>query len=356
MRKAFTASAITVVTAAALAVPVAAFADAPAPSPAPAVTVSSSPDDSRSGRQQDGDQNAVQADKAQVTLRLSSPRDRAGFRAGESVTITATTSANASRGVTVSSPAFGTAHLAATDASGTSWSGTAVVSRDAGTGTLPVKSVADFGDTGAQTSARILVNTVAAPAPRRASLSLSTDGAGPGDRVRVTIDSGDLKGSARVRSGAFGGTVNLTRDADSSLWHGTATVAANAKPGYDRVDGYVGDRKIDSVKFGIADAPHPRTTPNKHHAVAPVDHRAGTPVQHHAGAPVQRHAVAPVHRSAGTSARVEDRAVPRGAVNAGATIAPAPGADTGLVAGAAGLSAVVLLGGTVLWRRRGTQS
>ncbi len=352
MRKAFTASAVTVVTAAALAVPVAAFADAPAPSPAPSVTASSSPGDSRPDQQRDGGRHADRADKAQVTLRLSSPRDRAGFHAGESVTLTATTSANASRGVTVSSPAFGTTHLTATDASGTSWSGTATISRNAGMGTLPVKSVADFGDTGAQTSARILVNTIAAPtprpAPRQASLRLSTDGARPGDKVRVTIDSGDLKGSARVRSGAFGGTVNLTRDADSSLWHGTATVAASAEPGYDRVDGYVGDRKIDSVKFGIADAPHPRTTPDKHQAVTPVHHRAGTPVH--------RQAVTPVHHRAGTPARVEGRAVPRGAVNAGATIAPAPGADTGLVAGAAGLSAVVLLGGTVLWRRRGTQS
>ncbi|CAM5473428.1 hypothetical protein GCM10010329_30780 [Streptomyces spiroverticillatus] len=323
MRKALTASAITVVTAAALAVPAAAFADAPAPSPV--VTVTSLPGDG-------GQDTPRPADKAQVSLQLSAPGDPAGFHSGESVTLTATTSANAANGVTVSSPAFGTTHLAPTDASGTSWSGTAVISRNAGIGTLPVKSVADFGDTGAQTSASILVNTTPAPTPREASLSLSTDGAGPGDKVQVTIDSGDLKGAARVESGAFGGTVNLTPDADSTTWHGTATVAASAKPGYDRVDGFVGDQKIDSVKFGIADTTQHRTTPNKHHTVAPVHHRRTV-----------------------TPLRADGRTVPRGAVNAGASTAPGSGVDTGLIAGAAGVSAAVLLGGTVLWRRRRTQ-
>ncbi|MFJ2738375.1 hypothetical protein ACIO3O_01775 [Streptomyces sp. NPDC087440] len=324
MRKAFTASAVTVVTAAALAVPAAAFADTPAPAPTPVVTVTTQQGDDGPAVQTD----TTTADKAQVALRLSAPGDPAGFHAGESVTLTATTSANASGGVTVSSPAFGTTHLAPTDASGISWSGTAVISPNAGTGTLPVKSVADFGDTGAQASASILVNTTPAPTPtpHRASLSLSTDGARPGDTVRVTIDSGDLKGAARVESGAFGGTVNLTRDAGSTTWHGTATVAASAKPGYDRVDGYVGDQKIDSVKFGIADTPQRRTTP----------HRT-TPAQHHTTTPV----------------RVDGRTVPKGAVNAGASAGPASsGTDTGLIAGAAGLSAAALLGGTVLWRRR----
>jgi hypothetical protein len=337
MRKAFTASAVAVVTAAALAVPVAAFADAPSPSPA--VTVSSQqggdqqdqqgqPD--RQGQPDQHDQQGFASDKAQVSAQLSSPGDPAGFHAGESVSMTAKTSGNAAGGVTAKSPAFGSTHLAPTDASGTTWAGTAVISRNAGTGTLPVRIVANFGDTGAQTSASILVDTettptpgpTPSPTPEQASLSLSTDGAGPGDKVQVTIDGGDLQGAARIESGAFGGTVNLTPEPGSSGWHGTAIVAANAKPGYYRVDGFVGSQKIDSVKFGIAD------TVTRHHQTHLTTHHAVTPI------------------------RVDGRTVPKGAVNAGASTTAESGPGAGLLAGAAGVSAAVLLGGTVLWRRR----
>ncbi|MCX5205395.1 LPXTG cell wall anchor domain-containing protein [Streptomyces sp. NBC_00237] len=334
MRKAFTASAVAVVTAAALAGPVAAFADAPSPSPA--VTVSSQQgDDQQDGQSQQGQQGFA-SDKAQVSVQLSSPGDPAGFHAGETVSLTAKTSGNALGGVIAKSPAFGSTHLAPTDASGTTWTGTAVISQNAGIGTLPVRVVANFGDTGAETSATVLVNTETTPAPdpspsptpQQTSLTLSTDGARPGDKVQVTIDSGDLRGDARIESGAFGGTVDLSPEPGSSGWHGTATVAANARPGYYRVDGYVGSQKIDSVKFGIADTVtgHRQAHKNQH--------------QHQS----KHHAVTPI--------RVDGRTVPRGAVNAGASGAPDTGPDAGLLAGAAGLSAAVLLGGTVLWRRR----
>ncbi|MEU8890839.1 hypothetical protein [Streptomyces sp. NPDC048442] len=334
LRKAFTASAVTVVTAAVLAVPATAFADAPSPSPA----------DTSSTQQADGRQqtdNQQQTDKAQVSAQLSSSGDPAGFRAGESVTITATTSGKATGGVTVSSSAFGTTHLAATDGSGTTWAGTATISKNAGIGTLPVKIVADYGDTGAQTTVGILVNTVTAPTPdptptptpdpQQASMTLSTDGGKPGDRVQVTIDKGDLKGSAHIESGAFGGSVNLTPEPGTSSWHGTATISANTKPGYYRVDGYVGTQKIDSAKFGVADTvtshqqkrQHPHPHLNVHHHVAPVN--------------------------------TDARKIPKGAVEAGASgttsASAASSSHTGLIAGAAGLSVAVLLGGSVLWRR-----
>ncbi|MGW7416634.1 hypothetical protein [Streptomyces sp. NPDC054863] len=342
VRKTFTASAVTVVTAAVLAVPATAFADAASPSPA--VTSSTQQTD----EQQQADGRQQQPDKAQVSAQLSSPGDPAGFRAGESVTITATTSGNASGGVTASSSAFGTTRLAPTDGSGSTWTGTATVSKNAGIGTLPVKIVADYGDTGARTTVGILVNTVTTPdpdptptpVPQPASMSLSTDGGKPGDQVRVTIDKGDLKGSARIESGAFGGSVNLSPEQGTSSWYGTATISANAKPGYYRVDGFVGNRKVDSVKFGIADA---TTNPNPKHQHQHQHQHQHLNVHHDV-----RHHAAPVN--------IDGRKVPKGAVNAGASdIAPVsasdPGLDTGLVAGAAGLSAAVLLGGTVLWRR-----
>ncbi|MFI0977396.1 hypothetical protein ACH4SP_10250 [Streptomyces sp. NPDC021093] len=357
LRKAFTASAVTVVTAAVLAVPATAFADAP--SPGPAATSSTQQTDDQQQAQvpsQVTAQGSAQVSAqvtAQVTAQLSSPGDPAGFRAGEVVTIAATTSGNASGGVTASSSAFGTTHLAPTDGTGSTWAGTATISKNAGIGTLPVKIVADYGDTGTQATANILVNTVTTPdpdptpdptptpVPQQASLALSTDGGKPGDRVQVTIDGGDLKGSARIESGAFGGSVNLTPEEGTSSWHGTATVSAHTKPGYYRVDGYVGNQKVDSVKFGIADA----VINNPHHHKQPHRHLN------------THHNVAPVN--------VESRKIPKGAVNAGASdttsstssaasaaSSAGTGLDTGLIAGAAGLSAAVLLGGTVLWRRR----
>lgn len=175
-------------------------------------------------------------------------------------------------------------------------------------------------------------------------MSLSTDGAKPGDQVQVTIDNDGLKGDARIESGAFGGTVNLTPEPGFSGWHGTATVTANAKPGYYRVDGYLGNRKIDSLKFGIADTPaaHHDTHQTKRHAVAPVRHIAVTPR---------------LHSDTLSPTAVDGRRIPKGAVDAGASDASGSGfdtgLDTGLVMGAAALSAAVLLGGTVLWRRRG---
>lgn len=203
----------------------------------------------------------------------------------------------------MSSPAFGATHLAPTDTSGTAFAGTATVAKSAGLGTLPVKIVADYGDTGAQTTAGILVNTGTTP--------------------------------------------------DPAGRHGTATVAAHTKPGYYRVDGYVGNQKVDSVKFGVADS---GTVHHRNRQQVVIHHRA-TPVKHHSAAPVSHLRLAPVkYREAGP-VNVGGRGAPPGAVNAGATVSTAAtaatadsGLNTGLTAGASGLSVAVLLGGTVLWR------
>ncbi|MFE0104925.1 hypothetical protein [Streptomyces sp. NPDC059009] len=238
MRKAFTISAVGLAASIALAAPAAAFAaDAPSTNP-------SSPSAS-----------ASPSDKASVQLHLSSPAHATGFRAGEQVKISATTSDKA-QSVKVVSDAFGSVSLHSTG--GTTWTGTATVKKDVKIGTYPVTATANFGDTGAQTTASISTwsDSKPTPQPGKATFSMSTDGGRPGDHVGLDIKgTGELKpGAVYVKSDAFdGGKVVLkpVRGVNGA-WHGTATVSKNTKAGYYGVTGYADGQKVDTLKFGVA--------------------------------------------------------------------------------------------------------
>ncbi|MFD9082040.1 hypothetical protein [Streptomyces erythrochromogenes] len=107
--------------------------------------------------------------------------------------------------------------------------------------------------------------TAPTPQPGKDSLSLSTDFGRPGDKVVVTVRTGEK--SASVTSRAFaGGRVDLKSDGKGS-WTGTATVAEDVKTGYYGVQAFAGGKQFDTVKFsteagGTPDVkPTPKPTP-----------------------------------------------------------------------------------------------
>ncbi|MFD3517484.1 hypothetical protein [Streptomyces sp. NPDC058657] len=346
MRKAFTLSAIAVAATVAMAAPATAFASdsgtpptavsatPSAPSPAPATDTPSVPaTDTPSALATDtptADPTASDKAEAPAVTVTSSPKDRTGYAAGERVTFTVTAPSAAK--VTATSDALGGIRLTSSAPAGghTLYQGTGTVKSGFGIGTAHLKATADYGDTGAQGSAAFSVNTTTRPtptppAPAKASMTLSTDGGKPGDKVAVTITSGNLKGNATVKSGAFTGTVNLERDPQhEGTWHGRATVSAHTKSGYYGVEGYVGSTRIDTVKFGV-DAGSAAPTNNKHH----------TATHTHNVKPLQPH----------------QYRIPKGSVQTGMAPAAADsGADTGLIAVTAlGASALI---GTLALRRR----
>jgi hypothetical protein len=77
------------------------------------------------------------------------------------------------------------------------------------------------------------------------------------------------KEHASLSSSAFGGTVNLHQDTSKAgVWHGTATVANNAKPGSYAVAAYDGRTRFDTAKFSVtAGGRHDGTVTHK-----PVKH------------------------------------------------------------------------------------
>lgn len=96
------------------------------------------------------------------------------------------------------------------------------------------------------------------PAPTESGLKLSTDFGRPGDKVTVTIRTGEK--NAFVKSGAFtGGQVDLKSDGHGTFT-GTATVAKDVKSGYYGVDAFAGGKKFDTVKFSTEGASTPAHT------------------------------------------------------------------------------------------------
>ncbi|MGW5401046.1 hypothetical protein [Streptomyces sp. NPDC003952] len=282
----------------------------PAPSPTP--TPSPSPSDK------------AEAPAVSVT---SSPKDAAGYKAGESVTFQITAPATAK--VSAASDALTGISLAPATGPGgdtISYSASGTVKPGWGIGTANLTVTADYGDTGTQTSAAFSVNTGTTPTPTptpdpsKPSMSLSTDGGKPGDKVDITIKSGNLKGSAVVKSDAFTTTVNLVQDtAAAGTWRGRAFISGDTKAGYYVVDGFVGNTKIDSVKFGVAAG-----SAGDHHKVTPLP-----PDQHK---------------------------IPKGSVQTGAApVGVDAGFNTGLIGGATALGTAALAG-TIALRRRHNNS
>ncbi|MBO0517080.1 hypothetical protein [Streptomyces beijiangensis] len=303
MRKAFTVSAIAVAASLAVAVPATAFAADGSPAPSPVVSTST-------GTQTDQQQEAVQ-------VRLS----QSSGKPGDKVTVTVKTSGKADK-VSVSSDGLQDIQVAQASKTGDTWIATATIAKNAKFGTYQVNAIANFPDTAQQASATLSVNTdpIVKPDPAKASMSLSTDGGKPGDKVDVTIKgaTGSTGTNASVESDAFGGKVALQKSGENT-WHGTATVSKNTKSGYYRVDGYVGKTRIDSAKFGVANDVAHHTDHNK---VAPLN---------------------PTHHK-----------TPRGSVNTGQAPAASShdGINTGMIAGASALGIAALAGSVALRRRR----
>ncbi|MDG4865691.1 hypothetical protein P8605_46835 [Streptomyces sp. T-3] len=238
MRKALTLSAIAVVASVGLAAPATAFAADATPSATPSASASASAKSDKSSA-------------APVVSITSSPKDKAGYKAGEAVTFKVSTSGTAK--VTASSDALTGISVSG---SGDSYTGTGTVKSGYGIGTAHIKVTANYGDTGAEGSASFSVNTGGVkPDPGKASMSLSKDSGKAGDKIDITIKGGDLKGNATVKSDAFGGTVKLERDPQhEGTWHGQATVSGKvADHGYYAVNGYVGDQLVDQAKFTITE-------------------------------------------------------------------------------------------------------
>ncbi|MFF3622583.1 hypothetical protein [Streptomyces sp. NPDC002467] len=150
--------------------------------------------------------------------------------------------------------------------------GTAVVA-DVPDGTYGV-SLTGTGPDGAklQATAQLTVQKGGKPTPAPSTLSLSTDHGRPGDKVVVTVKTGEK--NASVQSGAFaGGRVDLKSDGHGT-WTGTAVVAKDVKTGYYGVDAYAGGKKFDTVKFSTEGGSTPDVKPQpKPQPLKPSEHR-----------------------------------------------------------------------------------
>ncbi|WP_329122819.1 hypothetical protein [Streptomyces sp. NBC_01465] len=250
----------------------------------------------------------VKPDPTKPSLSLSTDGGKPGDKVG--VTIKGKGAA-----ASVESDAFG-GKVALTKSGENTFHGTATVSKNTKSGYYRVDG---FLDGSKIDSAKFGVANDATPAPKptpvQPSLSLSTDGGKPGDKVGVTIKGSGT--AASVESDAFGGKVSLVKSGENTF-HGTATVSKNTKSGYYRVDGYLGNKKIDSVKFGVANDAKHTTNDKKTVPLNPTHHKT-----------------------------------PRGSVNTGQAPAASSqdGVSTGMIAGAAGLGVAALTGAAVLRRR-----
>ncbi|MFI5806083.1 hypothetical protein [Streptomyces sp. NPDC051561] len=337
MRKAYTLSAIAVAATLAMAGPATAFASESAAPPAASGADTSSSDTTSTGTSST-DQGASDKAEAPVVSVSSSPRDASGYAAGEVVEFQVTAPSSAK--VSASSDALQNISLTqvSTGDGHTVHRGTGTVKAGFGIGTAHLSATADFGDTGSQGTTSFSVNTdprptptPPVPVPSKASMSLSTDGGKPGDKVAVTIRSGNLKGNATVKSGAFTGTVNLERDPQhEGTWHGRATVSSHTASGYYAVDGYVGTTKFDTAKFGVAAGDAANHNSAKQH----------TAKQHTAK---HTHHVKPL--------QPQQYKVPKGSVQTGMAPASDGGPSAGLI-GAGALLGVGALTGTIALRRR----
>ncbi|MFJ6695359.1 hypothetical protein ACIQM4_04710 [Streptomyces sp. NPDC091272] len=373
MRKAFTISAIAVAATLAMAGPATAFAsEGPA---SPAVSVSDTPSPATSP----SDSHPSDKAEAPVVSVISAPKDKTGYAAGEVVKFKVSAPAGAK--VSASSDALNGITVTQTGKGGdhNTYLGSGTVKSGFGIGTAHLTVTADFGDTGSQGATSFLVNTDTrpsptppVPAPSQASMSLSTDGGKPGDKVAVTIKSGNLKGNATVRSAAFTSTVKLERDPQhEGTWHGQATVSGNTKTGYYAVSGYVGNTKIDTAKFGVAAGDAANN--GKHHSANDGDHHAVNNGGHHTANNGDRHSVNngdrhsvnngdhhavnngdhhTLQRAHVKPLHPQEFKVPKGSVQTGMAPASGSGVDTGLIAGGAAIGAAALAGTVVLRRRR----
>ncbi|WP_405447959.1 hypothetical protein [Streptomyces erythrochromogenes] len=114
------------------------------------------------------------------------------------------------------------------------------------------------------------------PQPGKNSLGLSTDFGRPGDKVVVTVRTGEK--TASVTSQAFtGGRVDLKSDGKGT-WTGTATVAKDVKTGSYGVQAFADGKQFDTVKFsteagGTPDVkPTPTPTPKPKPTKPPQPH------------------------------------------------------------------------------------
>ncbi|MFJ8012664.1 hypothetical protein [Streptomyces sp. NPDC096339] len=150
--------------------------------------------------------------------------------------------------------------------------GTAVVA-DVPDGTYGV-SLTGTGPDGAglRATAELTVEKGGKPTPAPSTLSLSTDSGRPGDKVVVTIRTGEK--NAYVKSDAFtGGRVDLKSDGHGT-WTGTAVVAKDVKTGYYGVEAYAGGKKFDTVKFSTEGGSTPDVKPQpKPRPLKPSEHR-----------------------------------------------------------------------------------
>ncbi|MFE6907611.1 hypothetical protein [Streptomyces erythrochromogenes] len=118
------------------------------------------------------------------------------------------------------------------------------------------------------------------PQPGKNSLDLSTDFGRPGDKVIVTVRTGEK--SASVTSRAFtGGRVDLKSDGKGA-WTGTATVAEDVRTGYYGIEAFAGGKQFDTVKFStesggtpdVKPTPQPTKPPQPHpQPLKPSEHR-----------------------------------------------------------------------------------
>ncbi len=105
------------------------------------------------------------------------------------------------------------------------------------------------------------------PKPGSDSLALSTDFGRPGDKVTVTVRTGEK--SAAVKSQAFtGGQVELKSDGKGT-WTGTATVAKDVRTGYYGVQAFAGGKQFDTVKFSTEAGGTPDVKPQPTQPVNP---------------------------------------------------------------------------------------
>lgn len=123
-----------------------------------------------------------------------------------------------------------------------------------------------------QATAQLTVKKGDKPTPAASSVSLSTDFGHPGDKVVVTIKTGEK--NAFVKSLAFtGGQVNLKSDGHGT-WTGTAVVAKDVKSGYYGVQAYAGGKQFDTVKFSTEATSNPDVKPQpKPQPLKPSEHK-----------------------------------------------------------------------------------
>ncbi|MFE2366145.1 hypothetical protein [Streptomyces virginiae] len=134
--------------------------------------------------------------------------------------------------------------------------------------TSPTAAAAPTATAGpAGPTAALTTTPTTTPQPGSDSLALSTDFGRPGDKVTVTVRTGEK--SAAVKSQAFtGGQVELKSDGKGT-WTGTATVAKDVRTGYYGVQAFAGSKQFDTVKFSTEAGGTPDVKPQPTQPVNP---------------------------------------------------------------------------------------